>query len=256
MGLLYLQWDASGITPANVIAYRLSKRIKTVGGAYSTTGFTPSNDIALGIGDANINVTNNKVYEFKLEHICTTGGPTISGNGVQEQIKFACIAPVLGSSVDEISVDINLTGTDITKARLYLKRQSDDVIAGGPVIVNNVADAITHTFTGLDANTGYYVTVELYATVGGIEVISSAAAYLGAVCGGNVSGYQIDTDTACTTLEVEIDTGTPTIEWTTCDGALLSMLVPGGGVTICTNGDAVIVTGGTIDIISTTPGGC
>ena len=46
---------------------------------------------------------------------------------------------------------------------------------------------------GLDSATGYYLEVEFYATINGVEVISSDAAYLGASCGGNITGYQVTT---------------------------------------------------------------
>jgi hypothetical protein len=196
MGLLQLKWlGGSSFGNPNIISHRMSRRIKTVGGLWITLGFTPANDLAVvaGVMGAVATVTDNKVYEAKVESICITGGPTINVNGIQEQIAFACIPPSLSSSSSAVSVLINLASTDITKARLVLRRQSDNFIVGGPVIVNNVADAITYSFTGLSSITGYYLTVELYATVGGIDTISSSLEHLQDVCGGNVSGYQIAT---------------------------------------------------------------
>lgn len=246
MALIHLSWDNSILTTPNELAYRASKRVKTVGGAFSTAGFSPANDMSLSIGATDATVTANKVYEFKLEMICASGGPTISPNGIQEWIAFSCLAVDLTSDDSHVSAHINVFGTDITKARLTLKRASDNTIVGGPVIVNNVADAIDHTFSGLASNTAYYIEIEYYATVNGGDVISSDALFLGSPCGGNTSGYQIDTSSACVTLSVAVESGTPTVEWVTCDLAILSSLVGGGGLTICTDGTPIIVTGGTV----------
>lgn len=255
MAILYLRWRDDLVVTANTIGYRASKRIKTVGGAWITTGFSPINDLAPNVFETQATVTANKVYELKVEAICTTGGPTINNNGVQENIKFECITPDLTSDSENVSVSINLAGTDITKARLTLRRQSDNFIVGGPTIVNNVADAIAHTFTGLTPGISYYLTVEFYATVNAIEVISSSIDYLGGVCGGNASGYQIDTDTIdCLTIGLQ-GAPTATIEWTNCVGALLSTSVS-SPINICTDGQPINVVTGDITIDSTTPGDC
>lgn len=193
---LYLSWDNTAIlAEANVIAQRAYYRIKTVGGAFLSTGFSPANDLSTAITFTELTpVVQNKVYEFKVIAICTAGGPTDNSNGIIEQIAFACIEPVFTNvTTSVIDVVINIPTTDITKARLRLKKQSDNSVVS-TATVNKIANAITHSFTGLDDNTGYYLEVEFYAVVGGIEVISSSVSYLGAVCGGNVSGYQATTD--------------------------------------------------------------
>lgn len=192
---LVLSWDNTVLLAnANVLAVRAYWRLKTVGGAFNTTGFSPANDMNKSIVTTSFTVSSsnvNKVFEFKISSICSEGGPT--DNGLVEGIVFSCIVPSLVSYTNRVDVDINFTGTDITKVRYTLKKQSDNSIVGGPIIVNVVANNAPHSFTGLIANTGYYLEVELYATVNGTEVISSAANYLNAVCGGNTSGYQIST---------------------------------------------------------------
>lgn len=255
MAELYLKWD-NALATINNIARRASKRIKTVGGTWITTGFTPANDFSPTIFQVRATVNPNKVYEFKVENICITGGPTINDNGVQENIKFECIIPDLGADTSSISVNINLASTDITKVRLVLKQQSDNLIVGGPIIVNNVADAATYTFTGLTVNTGYYVTVELYATVNGVDVISSDVAYIGSVCGGNTSGYQISTDSTCTTVNLQSVSGSAAIEYINCSGTLVHIPVTVSPIDICTDGSGITTVLGAITINSTTPGSC
>lgn len=256
MAILHLKWNDSLPATANTAAYRASKRIKAVGGVWITSGFSPANDLAPNIFATDATVNANRVYEFKVETICFTGGPTINNNGIQENIKFECINPDITADEANVSVHIDLAGTDITKARLALRRQDNNIIVSGPTIVNNVADAIDHTFTGLIGNTAYYVTVELYATVDGGDVISSNVNYLGSVCGGNVSGYQISTDTACALIDLQRTVDPTTIEWTNCDGVPLSQTLPSGLVTICSDGQPINITNGDITISSTTPGNC
>lgn len=248
MGVIYLKWDDTLISNINTIAQRASKRIKTVGLPWLTTGFTPANDLSPSIFQTQTNVTDNKVYEFKIENICNTGGPTIGSNGIREQISFACIVPSLGSDNTTITVTVNLASTDITKARLVLRRQSDNLLVGGPLIANNVADAATHTFTGLTPNTGYYVTVELYATIQGIEVISSDPAYLGFVCGGNTSGYQINTTSICRSIQVTAVGGPANITYTSCDGQVITTPTDSARE-FCTDGSGITVNSGSITTV-------
>lgn len=195
MATLYLSWDnALILAEPNVTAQRAYQRLRSVGGAYSTAGFDPANDFAPAVNTAEFTAAIvNRAYEIKVAAICTTGGPTDNSNGVIEQIAFGCVEPEFEATGTTIDVQINIPDTDITKARLVLKKQSDNSVVS-TVTVNKVADAIDHEFSGLTGNTGYYLEVEFYATVGGVEVISSSVNYLGAVCGGNVSGYQINTE--------------------------------------------------------------
>lgn len=207
MSLLTLNWLP--VITGNVISQRVSKRIKSVGGAWTTTGFTTANDMATSVITNVATVNENILYEFKLENICTEGGPTGSVQGIREGIAFACLVPSLSSTGTTVSANINLAGTDITKVRYTLKKSSDNTVVGGPTIITRVTNAAPITFTGLLASTAYYITTELYCTVNGVEVISSSAAYRNAVCGGNASGYQITTESAAPAFTVNIINGVP-----------------------------------------------
>lgn len=194
MSVKILSWDNTAVLAnVNATGQRASKRVKAIGGAFQTSGFSPANDLLKTAVTTDATVIDNRVYEFKIEALCGIGGPVINNNGVKEGIIFACIAPSFSSDNSSVTAVINCLNTDITKARVILKKQSDNSVVG-TLTVNNVANACTALFSGLDASTNYYVTVELYSLVDGVEVISSDAAYLNAVCGGNIAGYQVSTN--------------------------------------------------------------
>ena len=195
MAILYCTWDNTAVSASsNVISQRLSWREKTVGGGFNTTSVTPSNDMSKTINAANFTAaTVNKVYEFKVEAICTEGGPTANLNGVIENIVFDCVIPeITVPSSTSLAFHIAIPSTDITKARVRLKLQSDNSLIDTQTITK-VSNAIDYTFTGLTPATGYYFEVEFYAIVNTVEVISSSIDYIGASCGGNISGYIAET---------------------------------------------------------------
>lgn len=180
-----LVWfNTAVIINPNAISQRALYRQKSVGGAFISTGFTPANDLPTTATNVTSPVlADNIVWEFKVQCICTVGGPTDNNNGIVEGIDFACIAPVFSSITSTTATaTLNVTGLDITKARFVVKRLADDVIVSGPTIVNRVGNSITLNMTGLVAGTEYYLDVEYYATVNGVEVISSNVAYIGTVC--------------------------------------------------------------------------
>ena len=202
MATLYCNWDNTAVSASsNVISQRVSWREKSLGGSFNTTSITPSNDMAKTINAANFTAaTVNKVYEFKVEALCTVGGPTPNANGVVENIVFECVTPSTFIVTDStIAFNIAIPSTDITKARVRLKKQSDNSLVDTQTI-NKVSNAIDYTFTGLTASTGYYFEVEFYAIVNTVEVISSSLDYLGAACGGNIVNY-----TATTSVPVNIE---------------------------------------------------
>jgi len=195
MAILYCSWNNTAVAASsNVISQRVSWREKTLGGAFNTTSITPSNDMAKTINAADFTAaTVNKVYEFKVEAICTTGGPTINSNGIVESIVFQCVTPeTIVATSTTLNFHVNIPSTDITKARLRLRLQSDNSLIATQTVTKS-ANAIDYTFTGLTNNTGYYVEVEYYAVVNTIEVISSSVDYLGNPCGGNITGYTATT---------------------------------------------------------------
>lgn len=180
----------------NVTAQRVSKRVKSVGGAFLTTGFTPANDMGTGVSSCTTTVTANVVYEAKLENICAIGGPTMSAEGIIEGIVFECPDLIISADGNSILVDTDLTGTDITKVRYTLRKSSDNSIVGGPITIVRASNAAPHTFIGLADATNYYVDFFLLANVDGVEVDSSEDGYLNAPCGGNNVGSQITTENA------------------------------------------------------------
>lgn len=193
MATLNVGWDNTAVSGnPNALNQRVSKRVQG-DIPWVTTGFTPANDLATSANSTVATVVVNNVYQFKVEALCSEGGPTPNDDGVKEGIVFECIVPTLEAEPTEVAVSFSLAATSITKAILTLKKQSDDSIVGGPVTKNRVADAINHTFTGLTQLEDYYLEVQLIATVDGVEVNSSDEEYLNAVCGGNIEGYQVST---------------------------------------------------------------
>jgi len=192
MAVITLNWDNTAVNAsANATAQRASKRIAAVGGAYDTTGFSPANDLPKTANTVDATVTANRVYDFKIEAICVSGGPTPNDNGVKQGIVFACIAPSFSVTSSTIQATVNLAGTDITKVKMTLRKQTDDTLQATQT-VNNVGGSAVANFTGLAAGTGYYLETEMYAVVDGVEVISSSVEYLNAVCG----PYNVSTSAA------------------------------------------------------------
>ena len=195
MAQFTLNWDNAGVlAEPNAIGQRAAYRRKDVGGAFITTGFTPANDMATSINSATSpnSLLENVVYEFKVSAICTENGPTDNNNGIVEQIIFSCILPDVTQTDVASTITLDVTGLNITQARFTLRKQSDNSVVNGPTIVAAIANSITKTATGLTPSTGYYWQVELYATINGVEVVSSSASYLNAVCG----PYNFNTDAA------------------------------------------------------------
>lgn len=211
MAQITLDWDNSNILDnPNIISQRASYRPRTAGGPFITVGFIPSNDMDKTVitADTPNTLSDNIVYEVKVEAICTVNGPTINDNGVQEFISFACLTPVLTKTSTTANITLNVSGLDITKARFTLRRASDNLIMTGPTVVARVGTTISLDKTGLVGSTGYYWQVELYATINSTEVISSSSTYLGTIC----SPYPFTTDappvcdpiTAVTVTSIEI----------------------------------------------------
>lgn len=203
MAQFTLNWDNTALLlEPNVIAQRAYYRRKDVGGAYISSGFTPVNDLPVAaVTTVSPALLENVVYQFKVETLCTVNGPTINSNGVIEQIKFLCITPEINSTDVASNIVVNAVGTNITKIRFTLRKESDDSIVHGPIVVLPVdaGNMYTTTAIGLTAATEYYWQYEMYAVINGIEVISSDVAYLGAVCG----EYPTTTEavTSCTAPE-------------------------------------------------------
>lgn len=185
MAVFTLNWDNTlTLASPNTLAQRASYRRKDVGGAWITAGFTPANDmLKTAITALSPDLLVNVLYEFRVQAICTTNGPTTNSNGIREQIIFACIAPATSQSDVAATASISTVGLNITKVRFTLRKTSDNSIVGGPTTITVAGDLAQTTVTGLTASTSYYWQIELLATVNGVEVVSSAIDYLNAVCG-------------------------------------------------------------------------
>lgn len=185
MAQFKLDWFATAVMiNANSTGQRALHRQKSIGGAFSSTGYTPSNDLTITQQTVNSPVlANNVIWEFKVQALCAVGGPTDNTNGLVEGLKFACIVPIITFGAEESTVTINKTGLDITKAEFVVKLQSNDAIVFGPVVTVPVGNSISTTATGLTANTDYYWEYKLYSVVNGIEIVSTASGQLNASCG-------------------------------------------------------------------------
>lgn len=185
MAQFKLQWNNTFVVSnPNAIGQRASYRQKSIGGAFITTGFVPANDLPVSATYTDTPaLLDNVIYEFRVQTLCTVSGPTNNDNGLQEALNFACITPAIFKTSTTLQASFNVLGLDITKARFTLRKASDNSIVSGPTIVNPVAGVITFNAAGLTDTTNYYLQIELYTTVQGVEVISSAPAYLGSPCG-------------------------------------------------------------------------
>lgn len=184
MAQFVLNWFAAPVmVNPNAIGQRALYRQKSVGGSFISTGFTPANDLNIvAQTTTSPNLDANKIWEFKVQAICTTGGPTDNSNGLVEALKFACLLPTLSSTSFTATIQLNVAGLDITKATFTLHKVSDNSIVYGPVDVNPSGTVIQTTATGIDDDTAYYWTYVLYSVVNGVQVASTASTQLNQEC--------------------------------------------------------------------------
>lgn len=185
MAQFILGWDNTGaLAQPNAIGQRVSYRRKDVGGTWLIAGFSPTNDLPVAAITATSPVlTNNVVYEFKVETLCTINGPSANSNGLIEQIGFACFAPIVSFTDIASTITFDITNLNITKMRFTLRKTSDSSIVNAPTVVVAAGNFISRTVSGLTASTGYYWEVEYYAYLNVVEVISSDVSYLNVKCG-------------------------------------------------------------------------
>jgi hypothetical protein len=195
MATFTLNWDNTLVlAEPNAINQRASYR-KKLDVPWITAGFSPANDLATTDVTASVDLLTNTIYEFKVEALCTSGGPTENDNGIIEQLVFECVSGSIFKTSTTVTPVLDLTATDITKVRFILRLQGDGSLVQSQTV--NTPGTIGTTsceFTGLTPNTAYYITAEFYCIINGVEVISSSVDYLNAVCGGNVAGWQVTTD--------------------------------------------------------------
>lgn len=204
MAQFELNWfNAAVLISPNAISQRALYRQKSVGGAFISTGFTPANDLPKTASQTlSPDLAENVIWEFKVQAICTEGGPTDNDNGIIELLEFECLTPILSQDVDSATITLNVLGLDITKARFTLHFASDNTVADGPTTVNKVGNSISYTATGIDPGTDYYWEIELYSTVGGVEIVSSSLDQLGFACQSDVFSTDEDICAPCTDLDV------------------------------------------------------
>lgn len=182
MSQFTLLWDNTKLLlNSNNINQRALYRYRLVGGAFISTGFSPSNDLATSVNTVDSGVLdNNKVVQFKITELCTASGPTDNDNGIQEGIEFEAITPTLTQTETTGTIVVPLASTDITKVRITLRKSSDNTIVSVNV-VNNLANAATYVQTGLVGSTAFYWQIELFATVNNVEMVSSSTLYYGTI---------------------------------------------------------------------------
>lgn len=202
MATITLVWDNTAVAAsANATGQRASKRIKAIGGAFSTTGFAPANTLPVSATTTIATVIANRIHEFKVDGLCVLGGPTINSNGLKEQIVFECLPISISKTSTTISLDIALTNIDFTKVKYTVKLAADNTV------VNTFTGFVAaghcpHTFSALDPSTAYYIEVEYYTDIETVEVISSSPDYLNTVCGGNIAGYTVTTNAPPNTVRI------------------------------------------------------
>lgn len=165
-----LSWNVN--QNGNVLQTRAGIRKKTTGGSYSYNSYinapfdNPETDTFTGHDD-------NAVYQFVVQNVCETGGPTTSS--LTEGIKFACPGTKSASGVDHDSATLNVSGlpTDITKVRYSVRDIDANTVVAGPTNVNTSSGAISDTVNGLTGDTDYRFEIQLIAVVNGSEVTSS-----------------------------------------------------------------------------------
>jgi hypothetical protein len=189
-----LNWfNTAVIINSNVTGQRASHRQKSIGGAFSASGYTPANDLPKTASSTQSpDLATNKVWEFKVEALCTVGGPTANDNGLVEALKFSCLVPDVTFNKNTSTITLNVAGLDITSATFILHKQSDNSVVEGPTTVARTGTAITHTATGLTPGTGYYWEFIQYAIVNGSQVASNDPSQLNVSC--TTSNFTTDED--------------------------------------------------------------
>lgn len=192
MSQFTLEWITDDIVNnTNCLTQTAMYRYRLVGGAYISAGFNPSNPLAKSVSTTDSPILdNNKVIQFRIETECAASGPSYNDDGVEENIEFAEIIPTVSKTENTATASLDVTGTDITKAKFTLRKASDNSIVGIPTIVNRVNDAISFSQSSLSSNTNYYWQIELYATVNNVELVSSNSDYIGTA----FSPYPFSTD--------------------------------------------------------------
>ncbi len=164
MATIDLNWDNTAVNASgNVTGQRASKRIKAVGGAWSTSGFMPANDMAKAVNYTSANITSNRIYEFKIETLCSVGGPIINDNGIKEGIVFECAGgfssePGTSGQLKAKITGFNVSVPDFNKVKFALYDASNTTLLATSPELNN-SSVIQYIFTGLTPLTEYFVRV-------------------------------------------------------------------------------------------------
>lgn len=185
MAQFTLNWfNTAVIINPNVTGQRAVYRQKSVGGAFISTGFTPPNDLPKTASTTTSPVlANNIVWEFKVQAICTEGGPTDNDNLIQEGLKFSCLVPLVTAiTTGEATITLNVLGLDITQATFIIHLASDNSIEAGPTTVARVGNSITFNASGLTDGAEHYIETILYAIVNGSQIQSNDPDQIGDSC--------------------------------------------------------------------------
>lgn len=180
MVVFTLEWETDDIVNnTNVTGQTASYRLESTA---PNGGWTPILPNPLGKTIETVDtpaLLDNITYQFKVEAICTLNGPTINDNGIQEEIGFACITPVITKTTTTSTISIDVTGLSITKAGFELLKQSTPNPPVVPLtVMDRVGNTIGMTASTLISATAYFWKVRLYANVND-ELVNSFD-YMGA----------------------------------------------------------------------------
>lgn len=138
MATATLAWDNTAVLASgNATGQVASKRIKAVGGAFSTSGFSPANPLLTSAITTDATITPNRIYEFKVEATCVLGGPTINNNGLKEQIVSGGV--VIQWSITNNGIDWANVGPAFASTTCQLRGTIAAIPAGSTLYLQIIA---------------------------------------------------------------------------------------------------------------------
>lgn len=201
----------------NVIGQRARKRIKGTT-IWDATGFNPANSgsgnyMPVSTNSTIATVDDNKIYEFTIESVCTTGGPTVSNT--YEGINFACTGDTTAYSNSDNTVsysilNLNTNYPDITKVRVSLWNGGSQIGTNQELTTSN---NIQGEFTSVSYGSGYTIQVEYATTINGTEIWST----LGNTCSTIATVFNCTVPTGL--IATNIGSNSTTVSWNSVSGA-------------------------------------
>lgn len=139
--------------------------------------FNPPNPISKNVSATQSgSLSDNAVYQFKIQTICGVNGPVDNMDGIFEAINFICIEPTATFTYNQATITIPVSGTpDIIKAKIKLTNTTTGVVLVNNVVVSASGSNITYTKTGLSPSTSYRWDITLGANVNSADKYSVTA---------------------------------------------------------------------------------